>query len=590
MNVFKNFENKIKKSLELSDIKGKNREDLDLSKITIDPPRDSSHGHLSTNAAMVLAKATGLNPRALAGKIMELLKNDPSIESIDVAGPGFINIKLTKSFWQDAIKSMLEKGISYGRIPMGQGKRINVEYVSANPTGPMHVGHCRGAVVGDVLSNLLQFVGYNITKEYYINDAGKQIEVLAHSVLLRYREALGQKIDEIPEGLYPGEYLIPLGQSLAQEFGDKLLTMDKEEALSIVKERAIHAMMSMIRKDLAALNIYHDIFFSERMLYADNARAIRNTINDLTLKGYIYKGKLPPPKGQNPKEQNIEDWEPCEQTLFRSTDVGDDQDRVLMKSDGSYTYFAADVAYFHDKFNRRFDEMIYILGADHAGYVKRLEAMAKAISNDKAKLSVFLCQLVKLFRNGHPVRMSKRAGSFVTLRDVVEEVGSDPVRFMMLYRKCEAPLDFDFAKVTEQSKDNPIFYVQYASARCHSVFRQAQETLQIENVSNDKMIAHLNRLTDDHEIFLIRKLSEYPRIIEQAVVHKEPHRLAFYLYDLASSFHAHWNKGSDNLDLRFIQPDDKELSFARLGLIKAIMNILSSGLAIVGIKAATEMR
>ncbi|WP_375652941.1 arginine--tRNA ligase [Bartonella sp. MR110HLJHH] len=585
MNIFKNFEKKIKRSIESSDIKGKNGEDLDLSKITVDPPRDSSHGHLSTNAAMVLAKSIGMNPRALADKIIELLKNDSSIESIDVAGPGFINIKLTKLFWQDAIKSMLELGTSYGRIPMGQGKRVNVEYVSANPTGPMHVGHCRGAVVGDVLSNLLQFTGYNITKEYYINDAGQQIEVLAHSVLLRYREALGQEINEIPEGLYPGEYLIPLGQSLAQEFGDQLLTMDKDEALSLVKERAIHAMMTMIREDLAALNIYHDIFFSERMLYADNARAIRNTINDLTLNGYIYKGKLPPPKGQN-----TEDWEPSEQTLFHSTNVGDDQDRVLVKSDGSYTYFAADVAYFRDKFNRHFDEMIYILGADHAGYVKRLEAMAKAISGDKAKLSVFLCQLVKLFRNGHPVRMSKRAGSFVTLRDVVEEVGRDPVRFMMLYRKCEAPLDFDFAKVTEQSKDNPIFYVQYASARCHSVFRQAQEALHIKSFSNDTLIAHLHRLTDDHEILLIRKLSEYPRIIEQAVVHKEPHRLAFYLYDLASSFHTHWNKGSENLNLRFIQPDDKELSFARLGLIQAVINILSSGLTIIGVEAPIEMR
>lgn len=534
---------------------------------------------------MVLAKSIGLNPRELAEKIIELLKDEPSIDCIHVAGPGFINITLTKRFWQNAIKSILELGTSYGRIPMGQGKRINVEYVSANPTGPMHVGHCRGAVVGDVLCNLLQFVGYNITKEYYINDAGKQIEVLAYSVLLRYREALGQKIHAIPEGLYPGEYLIPLGQALVQEFGDQLLTMDKDEVLSIVKERAIHAMMTMIRKDLAALNIYHDVFFSERMLYADNARAIRNTINDLTLSGYIYKGKLPPPKGQN-----TEDWEATEQTLFRSTDVGDDQDRVLVKSDGSYTYFAADVAYFRDKFNRHFDEMIYILGADHAGYVKRLEAMAKAISGDKAKLSVFLCQLVKLFRNGQPVRMSKRAGSFVTLRDVVEEVGRDPVRFMMLYRKCEAPLDFDFAKVTEQSKDNPIFYVQYANARCHSVFRQAQEALHIENLSNDIMIAYLNRLIDDNEISLIRKLCEYPRIIEQAVIHKEPHRLAFYLYDLASSFHAHWNKGSGNLALRFIQPDDKDLTLARLGLIQAIMNILSSGLTIVGVEAPTEMR
>ncbi|EJF84712.1 arginyl-tRNA synthetase [Bartonella elizabethae Re6043vi] len=585
MNIFKNFEKKIKRSIELSDIKGKNGEDLDLSKITVDPPRDSSHGHLSTNAAMVLAKSIGMGPRALADKIIELLKNDSSIENIDVAGPGFINIKLTKLFWQDAIKSMLELGLSYGRMPMGQGKRVNVEYVSANPTGPMHVGHCRGAVVGDVLSNLLQFTGYNITKEYYINDAGQQIEVLAHSVLLRYREALGQKINEIPEGLYPGEYLIPLGQSLAQEFGDQLLSMDKDEALSIVKERAIQAMMSMIREDLAALNIYHDIFFSERMLYADNARAIRNTINDLTLNGYIYKGKLPPPKGQN-----IEDWEQSEQTLFRSTNVGDDQDRVLVKSDGSYTYFAADVAYFRDKFNRHFDEMIYILGADHAGYIKRLEAMAKAISGDKAKLSVFLCQLVKLFRDGQPVRMSKRAGSFVTLRDVVEEVGRDPVRFMMLYRKCEAPLDFDFAKVTEQSKDNPIFYVQYASARCHSVFRQAQEVLHIESFSKDTLISHLHRLTDDNEILLIRKLSEYPRIIEQAVVHKEPHRLAFYLYDLASCFHTHWNKGSESLNLRFIQPNDKELSFARLGLIQAVINILSSGLSIIGVEAPIEMR
>ncbi|WP_455477630.1 arginine--tRNA ligase [Bartonella sp. B41] len=585
MNIFKNFEKKIKKILESSDIKGKNGCNLDLSKITVEPPRDPSHGDLSTNAAMVLTKSTGLNTRSLAEKIAELLRNDHSIDCIEIAGLGFINIKLTKLFWQNTIKSILESGTDYGRIPIGQGKRINVEYVSANPTGPMHVGHCRGAVVGDVLSNLLQFVGYDITKEYYINDAGEQIETLAHSVLLRYREALGQKIDEIPEGLYPGEYLIPLGQTLTQEFGDTLLTMDKEEALSIVKERAINAMMSMIRKDLATLNIYHDIFFSERILYENNAHAIRSTINDLTLKGYIYKGKLPPPKGQN-----VENWEANEQTLFRSTDVGDDQDRVLVKSDGSYTYFAADVAYFRDKFNRHFDEMIYILGADHAGYVKRLEAMAKAISDDKAKLSVFLCQLVKLFRNGHPVRMSKRAGSFITLRNVVEEVGCDPVRFMMLYRKCEAPLDFDFVKVTEQSKDNPIFYVQYASARCYSVFRQAKDTLFIENFSNNTMIAYLHRLTDDNEISLIRKLAEYPRTIEQAVVHKEPHRLAFYLYDLAAKFHAHWNKGSDNPDLRFIKPDDKELSFARLGLVQATINILSSGLKIVGVEAPTEMR
>ncbi|MDD9332312.1 MAG: arginine--tRNA ligase [Bartonella sp.] len=588
MNVFKNFENKIKKLIELSDIKGKNGEILDLSKIVADPPRDSLHGDLSTNAAMVLAKSVGLNSRALAEKIIELFNNDQSvgdIDRIDIAGPGFINIKFKQSFWQNALKAMIEKGISYGQIEIGQGKKVNIEYVSANPTGPMHVGHCRGAVIGDVLANLLQFTGYEVTKEYYINDAGEQIKVLARSVMLRYREVLGQTISEIPEGLYPGEYLIPLGQSLAKKFGDKLLIIDQEEALSIVQEHATDAMMAIIRKDLAALNIYHDVFFSERTLYEDDAQAIRSTINDLTLSGYIYKGTLPPPKGQN-----VEDWEPREQTLFRSTDIGDDQDRALIKSDNSYTYFAADVAYFRDKFNRQFDEMIYILGADHTGYVKRLEAVAKAISGNKAKLTVLLCQLVKLFRHGQPIRMSKRAGSFITLCDVVEEVGRDPVRFMMLYRKCEAPLDFDFAKMTEQSKDNPVFYVQYAHARCHSVFRQAQEVFLTENPSNNTMIAHLDQLVDENEILLIRKLTEYPRIIEQAVIHKEPHRLAFYLYDLASHFHGHWNKGNDNPNLRFIKPDNKELSLARLGLIQAIINILSSGLTIIGVKAPTEMR
>ncbi|AGF74614.1 arginyl-tRNA synthetase [Bartonella australis AUST/NH1] len=585
MNIFKNFEDKIKKLLELSDIKGKNGENLNLSKITVDPPRDSLHGDLSTNAAMVLAKSVGLDPRILAEKIVELLKNDQFIDHISVAGPGFINIKLTRSFWQNTLKLIIEEGTIYGRVFIGRGKRVNVEYVSANPTGPMHIGHCRGAVIGDVLSSLLKFVGYDVTKEYYINDAGEQIEVLAQSVLLRYREALGQAVSEIPEGLYPGQYLIPLGQSLAQEFGDRLLTIGEDEALSVVKKRAIDAMMAAIREDLATLNIYHDVFFSEQVLHENNAQAIRNTINELTLNGYIYKGVLPPPKGKN-----TEDWEPHEQILFRSTDVGDDQDRVLVKSDGSYTYFASDIAYFRDKFNRHFDEMIYVLGADHAGYVKRLEAMAKAISANKAKLSVFLCQLVKFFRNGQPVRMSKRAGSFITLRDVVEEVGSDPVRFMMLFRKCEAPIDFDFAKVMEQSKDNPIFYVQYANARCHSVFRQAQENFLIKNFSNNSMITNLYRLTEDSEISLIRKLAEYPRVIEQAVLHREPHRLAFYLYDLASNFHGHWNKGNDDPNLRFIQLDDKELSLARLGLIQAVINVLSSGLSIVGVKALTEMR
>lgn len=585
MNIFKFFEQKIITMLEQSDIKEQNGGFLDLSRITVEAPRDSSHGDLATNAAMVLSKAVGENPRQLADKIITLLKADANIESVNVAGPGFINLRLTDAFWRDTLKVMLNEGQSYGRSNMGQGKKVNVEYVSANPTGPMHVGHCRGAVVGDVLANLLKFSGYDVIKEYYINDAGGQIEVLARSVILRYREALGQEIGTIPEGLYPGDYLVPLGQSLAKEFGTKILEMDETEQLKLVKERAIEAMMQMIRDDLTALNIHHDVFFSELTLHADDAKAIRTTINDLTLNGYVYKGKLPPPKDHTP-----DDWENREQVLFRSTDVGDDLDRPLVKSDGTYTYFAADVAYFRNKYDRHFNEMIYILGADHGGYVKRLEAVAKAVSGNTVKLTALLCQLVKLYRNGEQVPMSKRSGQFVTLRDVVDEVGRDPVRFMMLYRKCDAPLDFDFAKVTEQSKDNPIFYVQYASARCHSVFRQAIEAFKIETPTRETMIKNLDELTDESEIALIRKLAEYPRIIEQAAQHQEPHRLAFYLYDLASSFHGHWNKGNDNADLRFIKPNDINLSMSRLGLVQAVSDVLSSALEIIGADAPSEMR
>lgn len=585
MNIFKTFEKKIKNLLEQSDIKDKNSSFLDTDRVTVEAPRDPSHGDLSTNAAMVLSKAVGNNPRALAEQIATLIENDNDVASVSVAGPGFINLRLTDDFWRKNLITMIENGRSYGRSKLGDGKKVNVEYVSANPTGPMHVGHCRGAVIGDVLANLLSFAGYEVVKEYYINDAGGQIDVLARSVLLRYREALGEDIGSIPEGLYPGDYLVPLGKTLADEYGPSLLDMPEDSLLPLIKDRAIDAMMQMIRDDLAALNIHHDVFFSERTLHADDAKAIRSAINDLTLNGFVYKGTLPPPKGQVP-----EDWENREQTLFRSTEVGDDQDRPLVKSDGSYTYFAADVAYFRNKYDRHFDEMIYILGADHGGYVKRLEAVAKAVSGGKAKLTALLCQLVKLFRDGEPVRMSKRAGSFVTLRDVVDEVGRDPVRFMMLYRKCDAPLDFDFAKVTEQSKDNPVFYVQYASARCYSTFRQAQETMDLENPSRELMIAHIDRLTDESEIAVIRKLAEYPRIIEQAAQHQEPHRLAFYLYDLASTFHGHWNKGKENADLRFIKLNDRELSLARLGLIQAVSDVLSSALDIIGADAPTEMR
>lgn len=584
MNIFTEFERRIKNLLQDSDIKTKEGDTPDLSRLSVEAPRDTSHGDLATNAAMVLARSIGENPRNLAERISTLLRNDGDIASVEVAGPGFINLRLTDSFWHTSLANMIKQGTDYGRSDIGRNVKVNVEYVSANPTGPLHVGHCRGAVVGDVLANLLHFAGYDTVKEYYINDAGGQVDILAQSVLLRYREALGEDIGAMPEGLYPGDYLVPVGKALADEFGGRLLGMDEKEALSIAKGWAIDAMMRLIRDDLAALNVHHDLFFSERTLHADHARAIRSAIDDLTLRGYIYKGKLPPPKGQVP-----EGWEDREQTLLRSTEIGDDMDRPLIKSDGSYTYFAADVAYFKNKYDRGFREMIYILGADHGGYVKRLEAVAKAVSGGEAKLTALLCQLVKLYRDGEPVRMGKRTGNFITLRDVVDEVGRDPVRFMMLYRKSDAPLDFDFAKVTEQSKDNPVFYVQYASARCHSVLRQAREILRIDETCREDMIAHIDKLKDESELALIRRLAEYPRLIELAVLHQEPHRLAFYLYDLASAFHGHWNRGNEDVSLRFVQASDKELTLARLGLVRAVADVLASGLGIIGAEAPTEM-
>ncbi|MER9616136.1 arginine--tRNA ligase [Mesorhizobium sp. M0207] len=585
MNIFADFNARIIKAVEALDLKDKDGASPDLSRIAVEPPRDASHGDLATNAAMVLAKPTGQSPRALAERLAEALRADEDIAAAEIAGPGFVNLRLKDGFWQAHLTALLGEGRNYGRSTIGGGKKTNVEYVSANPTGPMHVGHCRGAVVGDALANLMAFAGYDVTKEYVINDAGSQIDVLGRSVMLRYREALGDEIGDIPAGLYPGDYLIPVGQALASEFGRSLLQMPDEEALAIVKDRTIDAMMAMIREDLALLNVHHDVFFSERTLHANNAKKIRSAISDLTLKGHIYKGKLPPPKGEKP-----DDWEDREQTLFRSTAVGDDMDRALVKSDGTFTYFAADVAYLKDKVDRGFVDLIYVLGADHGGYVKRLEALARAIAGDEVKLTVLLCQLVRLFRAGEPVRMSKRSGEFVTLREVVEEVGRDPIRFMMLYRKNDAPLDFDFAKVTEQSKDNPVFYVQYASARCHSVFRQASEQLGEAMFDRNQLAAQVALLTDEGEIGLIRKLAEYPRLIEAAALALEPHRLAFYLYELASSFHGHWNRGTDNPDLRFVKVNDRQLTHARLGLVQAVSDVLTSGLTLIGANAPTEMR
>ncbi|TCL67277.1 arginine--tRNA ligase [Rhizobium sp. BK251] len=586
MNLFTDFEARIKNALEQIDLIREKRSEVDFGRIGVEPPRDPSHGDVATNAAMVLAKPLGTNPRALAEIITAKLTEDADIAEVSVAGPGFINIRLAVGYWQRLLASVISAGTDYGRAAIGQNRKVNVEYVSANPTGPMHVGHCRGAVVGDALANLLSFAGYEVTKEYYINDAGSQIDVLARSAFLRYRQALGETIGEIPSGLYPGDYLVPVGQALAEEFGTKLRAMHEAQWLPIVKERAIDAMMAMIRGDLTALNVKHDVFFSECSLHAGNGAPIRTAINDLTFKGYVYKGTLPPPKGQL-----AEDWEDREQTLFRSTEVGDDMDRPLIKSDGSYTYFAADVAYFKDKFDRGFDEMIYVLGADHGGYVKRLEAVARGVSDGKAKLTVLLCQLVKLFRDGEPVKMSKRSGDFVTLRDVVDEVGRDSVRFMMLYRKNSEPLDFDFAKVTEQSKDNPVFYVQYAHARCMSVFRQAREVFPDLDTSNlDLASAVAGAIADPAELQLVAKLAEFPRVVEAAAQSHEPHRIAFYLYDLASSFHAHWNKGKDQPELRFINDKNRESSIARLGLVHAVASVLKSGLGITGTAAPDEMR
>ncbi len=558
---------------------------LDLSRVVVEPPRDAANGDLAVNAAMVLSKQVGKPPRALAIELMGELAADPDVAETEVAGPGFLNLRLKPAYWAKFLSGVIEAGPTFGRAAAKKGK-VNVEYVSANPTGPMHVGHCRGAVVGDALANLLAFAGHDVTKEYYINDAGAQVDVLARSAYLRYLEALGETI-EIPEGLYPGDYLMPVGSALVREFGTTLKGKPESDWLAIVRKRAIDAMMAMIREDLAALNVVHDVFFSERSLQVGpNGDRVRQAIDKLSEQGLMYQGRLEPPKGQLP-----EDWEDREQTLFRSTAFGDDVDRPLMKSDGSYTYFASDIAYHFDKFDRGFTTQIDIWGADHGGYVKRMQAAVKAISGGKAALDVRLCQLVKLFRAGEPVKMSKRSGSFVTLRDVVEEVGVDAVRFMMLFRKSDAPLDFDFQKVTEQSKDNPVFYVQYAHARTASVFNQAREQLPALDLSAAALAkAPLECLTDEGELGLIRRIAQWPRVVEGAADSHEPHRLAFYLHDLASDLHAHWNRGKDLPQLRFVNVDDSLSSHARLAMVRAVASVLASGLAILGVKAPDEMR
>jgi len=573
MTLFEKFAVHVDHALDALVAKGSLPAELDRSNVTLEPPRDTSHGDLATNAAMVLAKPAGTNPRALAELLAAELEKLDAVSGVEIAGPGFLNLRLLPSVWIDELRTIGQSGENYGRSHIGDGKAVNVEYVSANPTGPMHMGHCRGAVVGDALASLLEYSGFKVIREYYINDAGGQVDTLARSVHLRYREALGQGI-EIPDGLYPGDYLIPVGQRLAKEFGDKFLDAPESEWLVLFRKSAVSDMMEMIKADLALLGIHHDLFSSEAELHdagkADAAEA------ELRARGLIYDGELEKPKGKE-----IEDWEPVTLPLFRSTQFGDDQDRPIKKSNGSWTYFGADLAYHYQK-SRNVDAMVDIWGADHAGTVKRIKAAVNALTEGKVQFDVKLVQMVRLLRGGEPVKMSKRSGSFVTLSEMVEEVGKDVVRFTMLTRKSDAQMDFDFAKVVEASKDNPVFYVQYAHARIQSTLRKAQA----EGMESDA--THLNLLGNE-EIALIREAANFPRIVEAAAKASEPHRIAFYLSDLAAAFHAYWNLGNDQPDKRFILAQNPALTGARLFMAANIGQVIRNGLRLMGVEAANSM-
>ncbi len=554
---------------------------LDLGNVAVEPPRDAAHGDMATNAAMVLAKPAALPPRAIAEALAARLARDPRIAGAEVAGPGFLNLRLSNVVWQGVVKAALTDGADFGRSNLGQGARVNVEFVSANPTGPMHVGHVRGAVVGDALARLLAFAGWNVTREYYINDGGAQVDVLARSAFERYREACGLE-PEIREGLYPGDYLIPVGEALKAKYGTTLLDQPESVWLADLRDFASAMMMQEIRNDLAQLGVQMDVYSSEKALYGTGK--IEEAIQTLRDMGLIYEGTLEPPKGKT-----LEDWEPRVQTLFRSTAHGDDVDRPVMKSDGSWTYFAPDIAYHFDKVQRGYDALIDIFGADHAGYVKRMKAAVSALSNGRVPLDIKLIQLVKLYKNGEPFKMSKRAGTFVTLRDVVEQAGADVTRFMMLTRKNDVALDFDFAKVLEQSKDNPVFYVQYANARINSVLRKARDA-GIDTSDAALANADLTQLGHPAEIDMAQQIAEWPREVEIAARGNEPHRIAFYLYELASEFHGLWNKGNDDSSLRFLQEGNAATSAAKIALARATGVVISAGLAILGVTPVEEMR
>ena len=581
MNLFADIRTLVLDALSQMQLDGTLPAGLEFVNVTVEPPRDALHGDMATNAAMVLAKAAHMKPRDIAEALATILVMDTRIVAADVAGPGFLNLRLDPVLWLSVIPNALQAGSDFGRSAMGDGRKVNVEYVSANPTGPLHVGHTRGAVFGDALASLLDFAGYDVTREYYINDGGAQVDVLARSVYLRYLEANGQEVQFV-DGTYPGDYLVKVGEAVKAKYGDTLVGKPEADWLTELREYSTEAMMDLIRKDLASIGVKMDVFFSEKSLYGTDL--IEAALDNLDAKGLIYEGTLEPPKGKLP-----EDWEPRIQTLFKSTAHGDDVDRPVKKSDGAWTYFAPDIAYHYDKVERGFDELIDILGADHGGYVKRMKAAVSALSDSKVPLDIKLTQLVKLYKNGEPFKMSKRAGTFITLHDLVELVGPDVTRFVMLTRKNDAPLDFDFDKVLDQSKDNPVFYVQYAYARINSVLNKAIEA--DIDVSDTTLISAKNtHLSHDAELSVAKKLAEWPRLLELAAKHHEPHRVAFYLYDLASEFHSLWNRGKEDPDLRFLQDDKIDVSQAKISLIRAVSVVISAGLDILGVTPMKEMR
>ena len=583
MNVFREFRDVIVAEIVALQAAGALPEEITTDRVSAEPPREAEHGDIATNAAMVLAKPAKRPPRDIASALAERLGQHESVAEASIAGPGFINLRLNDNFWRGQVAQILAAGTDYGDSKIGTGLKVNVEYVSTNPTGPLHVGHARGSIVGDAIAAILIKAGYDVTREYYVNDAGAQIETLARSAHLRYREALGEDIGEIPEGLYPGDYLKPVGASLAKRDGDKWLHVPEDEWLPVVSSFAVDAMMDIIRQDLALLRIKHEVFTSEREVV--EAGGVQEVLGVLEGRDLVYTGVLEPPKGKK-----LDDWEPRPQLLFKATEYGDDVDRPLRKSDDSWTYFATDMAYHLDKYRRGFPTLIDVWGADHSGYVKRLGAAVRALTGDEAELDVKICQMVKLMSGGEPAKMSKRAGTFVTLRDLVEEVGPDVVRFIMLTRRNDAPLEFDLKKVTEQSRDNPVFYVQYAHARCCSVMRHATELFSPERLTDEALAEiDLTGLTDSEELALIKKMAAWPRTVEAAALAHEPHRVAYYLHELAATFHTLWTKGKDNVELRFLQPEDSNLSLARLAMVRAMATVVASGLRVMGVEPVEEL-